>query len=43
MRALLRKMEQALEFPPFNLILNTAPVQDGPCDYYHWHIEIIPN
>jgi UDPglucose--hexose-1-phosphate uridylyltransferase len=42
LRALLRKMEQALEFPPFNLILNTAPVQDPDYDYYHWHIEIIP-
>jgi UDPglucose--hexose-1-phosphate uridylyltransferase len=24
------------------LILNTAPVQDAPYDYYHWRLEIIP-
>jgi UDPglucose--hexose-1-phosphate uridylyltransferase len=41
-RALMRKMEKALEFPPFNLILNTAPVQDPAYDYFHWRLEIIP-
>jgi UDPglucose--hexose-1-phosphate uridylyltransferase len=41
-RVLMRKMEKALESPPFNLIVSTAPVQDAPYDYTHWHIQIIP-
>jgi UDPglucose--hexose-1-phosphate uridylyltransferase len=41
-RVLMRKMEKALESPPFNLIVSTAPVQDAPYDYSHWHIQIIP-
>ena len=41
-KTLMKKMEHALEMPPFNLILNTAPVQNGAYAHYHWHIEIIP-
>lgn len=42
MRTVLRKIDKALEQPPFNAIIHSAPVQDGPLDHYHWHIEIIP-
>lgn len=42
MRSLMGRMEKALEFPPFNIILHTAPVQDGPMAHFHWHIEIMP-
>jgi UDPglucose--hexose-1-phosphate uridylyltransferase len=38
----LRKIEVALEQPPYNAILHTAPVQDSPLHHYHWHFEIIP-
>jgi UDPglucose--hexose-1-phosphate uridylyltransferase len=31
-----------LENPPYNLMVHTAPVQDGSLEYYHWHIEVIP-
>ncbi len=42
LRTVLRKIDKALELPPYNAILHTAPVQDAPLDHYHWHIEIIP-
>jgi UDPglucose--hexose-1-phosphate uridylyltransferase len=42
LRATLSKIDKVLEHPPYNLIIHTAPVQEGPIMYYHWHIEIIP-
>ena len=24
------------------MVIHTAPVQDGPVESYHWHIELIP-
>lgn len=41
-RTVLRKLDKALEQPPYNFIIHTAPLQDGPLDHYHWHIEIMP-
>ena len=37
-----RKINSALEYPPYNLVLHTAPLQDPALPWYHWHIEIIP-
>jgi UDPglucose--hexose-1-phosphate uridylyltransferase len=42
LRTTLRKIDKVLEHPPYNMIIHTAPVQDGAVSYYHWHIEIIP-
>lgn len=42
LRATLRKIEKVLEWPPYNLIVHTAPLQEEATDYFHWHIEIIP-
>lgn len=41
-RALLRKMDRVLEKPPYNMVIHTSPIQDGPTARYHWHIELIP-
>ncbi len=39
----LQKLDRALERPPYNLVLHTAPLADQDAtDHYHWHIEIIP-
>ena len=41
----LRALHGALNDPPFNFYIHTAPVQRDPLvnyDYYHWHIEIVP-
>ncbi|MGH9631681.1 MAG: galactose-1-phosphate uridylyltransferase [Bryobacteraceae bacterium] len=42
LRTTLRKLDKTLEQPPYNFVVHTAPVQDGPMAHYHWHIEIIP-
>lgn len=42
MRTVLRKLDKALEQPPYNAIIHTAPLQVGPLEHYHWHVEIIP-
>jgi len=40
-RSVVGRMNRALESPPFNLIVHSAPFIDG-VDMYHWHVEIIP-
>lgn len=42
LRTVLRKLEASLEFPPYNYIVHTTPFVLGELEYYHWHIEIIP-
>jgi UDPglucose--hexose-1-phosphate uridylyltransferase len=43
----LQKLGIALERPPFNMFIHTAPVSSGygvhTHEFYHWHIEIIPH
>jgi len=41
-RRTLRKLNLALENPPFNYIVHSAPFRSGGADFYHWHIEIMP-
>jgi UDPglucose--hexose-1-phosphate uridylyltransferase len=41
-RVMLRKIDKVLEHPPYNWMIHSAPVQEGPLAHYHWHIEIIP-
>jgi UDPglucose--hexose-1-phosphate uridylyltransferase len=38
----LRKLDLALEAPPFNLVFHTAPFHEPPLPYYHWHVEVVP-
>jgi len=42
MRATIRKIERVLEYPPYNFLIHTSPIQEGPLAHYHWHLEIIP-
>lgn len=37
-----KKLNIALENPPYNYLLHTSPLKDGNLQYYHWHIEIMP-
>jgi UDPglucose--hexose-1-phosphate uridylyltransferase len=39
---ILRRMNKALQFPPYNLLIHSAPVAEPADEYYHWHVEIIP-
>jgi len=36
------RINRALEEPPYNLIVHTAPFSNGVSEFYHWHVEIIP-
>ncbi|HEU4368058.1 MAG TPA: galactose-1-phosphate uridylyltransferase [Methylomirabilota bacterium] len=38
----LRRMDRVLQRPPYNFMLHTAPLREGPLDHFHWHLEIIP-
>jgi UDPglucose--hexose-1-phosphate uridylyltransferase len=38
----LRRMNKALQMPPYNLLIHNAPAVEPAGDYYHWHVEIIP-
>jgi UDPglucose--hexose-1-phosphate uridylyltransferase len=38
----LRRIDRVLNTPPFNFMLHTAPLRDGPLEHFHWHLEIIP-
>jgi UDPglucose--hexose-1-phosphate uridylyltransferase len=42
LKALLQRMDRALESPPFNLIVHTSPFSEDIADVYHWHVEIMP-
>ena len=42
LRAVIRKVDKVLERPAYNLMIHSAPVQEGAMTHYHWHIEIIP-
>ncbi len=39
---ILLRMRKALNSPPYNFVLHTAPARIDADPYYHWHIEIMP-
>jgi len=38
----LQRLNRALDRPPFNFAIHTAPVSDTELEHYHWHLEIMP-
>ncbi len=42
LKAVLQRLDRALDSPPFNLVLHTSPFAEEVGDVYHWHIEIMP-
>jgi UDPglucose--hexose-1-phosphate uridylyltransferase len=42
LKAVLQRLNRALEVPPFNLVLHTSPFSEDVAAIYHWHIEILP-
>jgi UDPglucose--hexose-1-phosphate uridylyltransferase len=42
LRETLRRINRALDSPPYNLIIHSAPLEEGDYAHYHWHIEIMP-
>ncbi|MCL4459308.1 MAG: galactose-1-phosphate uridylyltransferase [Chloroflexi bacterium] len=42
LHAVLGKLQQGLNDPPFNLYIHTTPCHDEAGGVYHWHVEILP-
>ncbi len=42
LKTVLRKLELALDDPPYNFVLHTAPFDMGELPHFLWHIEIFP-
>ena len=42
LKEILQRINRALLSPAFNLIMHSAPFQEGLRDVYHWHFEIMP-
>ena len=38
----LGRLNRALDRPPYNFVIHTAPVTEGELEYFHWHLEIMP-
>ncbi|MGH8011608.1 MAG: galactose-1-phosphate uridylyltransferase, partial [Candidatus Binataceae bacterium] len=41
-KATLGALKLALDDPPFNYIIHSAPIGEQRSKYYHWHMEITP-
>lgn len=42
LRTVIGKLRRALDDPPYNFMLHTAPLGMQHLGHYHWHIEILP-
>jgi UDPglucose--hexose-1-phosphate uridylyltransferase len=42
LKAMLQRIDRALESPAYNLILHTAPFSQDTSEIYHWHLELMP-
>jgi UDPglucose--hexose-1-phosphate uridylyltransferase len=42
LRALLLRVNRALESPAYNLIVHTSPFSEDTSSFYHWHLELMP-
>jgi len=38
----LRRLKTLLNDPPYNYIIHTSPLKEEEKNYYHWHLEIVP-
>ena len=42
LKALLARMNRALEKPSYNLVIHSSPFSEETSEYYHWHVELMP-
>ncbi len=42
LKNLLQRADAVLDNPAYNMVIHTAPVQEGPMEHYHWHVEFMP-
>jgi UDPglucose--hexose-1-phosphate uridylyltransferase len=36
------RLDRALEVPPYNLIIHSAPFSEDAAAFFHWHVELMP-
>ena len=41
-KEVLTRLRMALTDPPYNFVINTAPIEPRERDEFHWHLELIP-
>jgi UDPglucose--hexose-1-phosphate uridylyltransferase len=39
---MLQRLYEGLDNPDYNYMIHSAPYQEDPADYYHWHLQILP-
>ncbi len=42
LKSLVTRLDAALDTPPYNLIVHSAPLRDDAGPYFHWHVEVMP-
>ena len=42
LKSLVGRMNQALETPPYNLIIHNGPLSEDTSPFFHWHVELMP-
>jgi UDPglucose--hexose-1-phosphate uridylyltransferase len=42
LKTLVARLNRALETPPFNLIVHSAPMSEDVTPFFHWHVEVMP-
>jgi UDPglucose--hexose-1-phosphate uridylyltransferase len=42
LKAVLQRLEQAADDPPYNFVLRTAPFHAGEVESFSWRLEILP-
>ena len=42
LKMLVARIDRALEHPPYNLIVHSAPLREDVAGYFHWHVELMP-
>jgi len=39
---ILKRLYHRFDDPDYNYMIHSAPYQEDPADYYHWHLQILP-
>ena len=42
LKSVVARMNQALETPPYNLIIHSGPLSEDTSPFFHWHVELMP-
>jgi UDPglucose--hexose-1-phosphate uridylyltransferase len=42
LKTMLLKTDRVLDYPAYNLVIHTSPLNEAIDDFYHWHIELMP-